>query len=447
MHSLRIQLVAVIVGVSGLSGAIVGIPLYVEATSMLRQTLVERLVGVAETAALGIPVSALEAPPDDPALVALRDWLAQVRFEAGLRGIWLVARDGHLIVGDRVPTARDEAALAIAWTGESAWTGTYPGDAGESLQTAYAPIDADGDGTEDAALAVEGEEDALDRLARIRWWFAAAAGGWLGLLGSGAVLASRAIVAPIRALAVAAAAVARGTPPLSLPRATSREIEALRASFVTMADAVARREAWLRSLAGAVAHEVRTPANGARLQLGLARRDLAGAPDGVRRRLEIVEGELDRLEETVASFVAFAREGTVVRRSVLLGTWLRSVAPSVPVDAPDDNVEIDPVLLGRAIANLVLNAGQAGGRPTIRATSNGDRWILTVTDDGRGFPAHLVAHAFEPFTTGRPDGTGLGLAVVEAIVRAHGGRVAITRAGPEGTVITLDLPARGGSRD
>ena len=72
---------------------------------------------------------------------------------------------------------------------------------------------------------------------------------------------------------------------------------------------------------------------------------------------------------------------------------------------------------------------------------------IRVSDDGRGFPPDLVACAFEPFATGRPDGTGLGLAVVDAIVRAHGGEVVITRPGPGGTEVVIDLPVDGSERD
>jgi two-component system sensor histidine kinase TctE len=104
-------------------------------------------------------------------------------------------------------------------------------------------------------------------------------------------------------------------------------------------------------------------------------------------------------------------------------------------------VPVDPLLLGRAVGNVVRNARQAGGEPVrIRATIAGDSLRIEVEDSGPGFPGDLLPHAFEPFVSGRPGGSGIGLAIVAAVAAAHGGRAEVVRSGPGGTVVALEIP-------
>ncbi|MPZ93883.1 MAG: hypothetical protein GEU96_02990 [Propionibacteriales bacterium] len=95
-----------------------------------------------------------------------------------------------------------------------------------------------------------------------------------------------------------------------------------------------------------------------------------------------------------------------------------------------------------ALANLVSNALQYGeGTIRVSATGTHERTRLAVSDEGPGFPADFVDHAFDRFTradTSRTTrGTGLGLALVQAVAEAHGGTSAIT-----GAQVVLDLPTR-----
>ena len=94
-----------------------------------------------------------------------------------------------------------------------------------------------------------------------------------------------------------------------------------------------------------------------------------------------------------------------------------------------------------ALINLVLNAAQAGGSNIqLAAWRDTDDIFFTVTDDGQGIPEEALPRLFEPFFTTRPQGTGLGLAVVRAVTRAHGGDVSVSRL-RRGTRFTLRLPA------
>jgi signal transduction histidine kinase len=126
------------------------------------------------------------------------------------------------------------------------------------------------------------------------------------------------------------------------------------------------------------------------------------------------------------------------------------VAP-VPLDRRLDDAAVPPGLvvladrshLERVLVNLLVNAWRYGG-PTVRVAAEpvGDRVQVVVTDDGEGVPSEVVAHLFEPFRRGpqrHPEASGLGLAIVERLVRAMGGSIRYEPGDPGATfTVTLD---------
>ncbi len=117
----------------------------------------------------------------------------------------------------------------------------------------------------------------------------------------------------------------------------------------------------------------------------------------------------------------------------------------LPTELP--MVEVDAVLMERALGNLVENAAKytpAGSIIAISARVAGDYMELNVCDDGPGLPEGPVEDLFARFVRGRAasgvSGTGLGLAIVDAVVRAHGGRLHAANRAPAGACFTLELP-------
>ena len=97
----------------------------------------------------------------------------------------------------------------------------------------------------------------------------------------------------------------------------------------------------------------------------------------------------------------------------------------------------------QALVNLVRNALQASAPPAevlLKVVDDGDGLRFTVADRGPGVPSEMRPRMFEPFVTGRAEGTGLGLAVVRRVVELHGGRVTIERRHGGGSVFVLWLP-------
>ncbi len=229
-------------------------------------------------------------------------------------------------------------------------------------------------------------------------------------------------------------------------------------------------------LSASLAHEIRNPLASIRSaseQLA-KRRDLSALPadDDERVLHGLVVREADRLSRLLGDFLDFARArvtrvaaldvGAMVTTAVALASTHpdRANGIDVTVDiAPDlPTIEGDEDLLHRAVFNLVLNAVQAvgpSGHVRVRAgradpamhrlpgadpERHPDMVSIVVEDDGAGIPDDLRDRLFEPFVSGKPGGTGLGLPVVHRAVEAHQGVVFID-ALEHGTRFTIWLPA------
>jgi two-component system sensor histidine kinase FlrB len=200
-----------------------------------------------------------------------------------------------------------------------------------------------------------------------------------------------------------------------------------------------RRLAALGELAATLAHQVRTPLAAAVLYLGNAA--LPGiAGDQRAGLLDRAAACLRDLEELVDGMLGFARGAarsptTTTIRDVL-ATVERAAAAACRPGQTLRIAPVDPALaiavgreaLAGALLNLVQNALQAAGPAAavaIDVVADATRVRLTVSDNGPGIPPALRTRVRQPFFTTRPDGTGLGLAVVDALVRAAGGTLTI----------------------
>ena len=205
-------------------------------------------------------------------------------------------------------------------------------------------------------------------------------------------------------------------------------------------------------MAAGLAHQVRTPLASALLYLSHLERP---ALDQQRRERCIarIRERLGHLERIVTGMLEFARGGGFAMERVEIGGLLEDLRQAaadlglaLQVEAPAETLWVrgNRPALQSALLNLVENAGEAGGPDvhiTARAEAADGRVRLAVEDDGPGFAAGSEEAAFEPFHTTRPDGTGLGLAVVRAVVRAHGGGVRAHNRAAGGARIEIELPA------
>jgi hypothetical protein len=213
------------------------------------------------------------------------------------------------------------------------------------------------------------------------------------------------------------------------------------------------RLAALGRVAAGVAHEIRNPIAAMRLK---AENALANKTDQSRSTdaLQVVVEQVGRMDHLLQNLLRSVQRSEIRRQPVMdirafLGahaSLFREQAGRRPVtvDVPDNSApaEFDAVAIGGALDNLILNAIQNShdGTPIVLRSEIEGGWLrLSVSDAGYGVPESIREHLFEPFATGRPDGTGLGLAMVREVADAHGGRACVQHRN-DGTTFTLDIP-------
>jgi two-component system sensor histidine kinase FlrB len=204
-----------------------------------------------------------------------------------------------------------------------------------------------------------------------------------------------------------------------------------------------------------LAHQVRTPLASAILyatQLNDGRLD-----ENRRRRFTVkVVERLQHLERQVNDMLVFSRKGEFVLETIPVAVFLRQLKEAAEPQFAGTSVDLSFIDLTAGAAfqgnlealeggflNLLGNALEAvagQGRIEVRAEREGRLIRLSVVDDGPGMDEAVRKRIFEPFFTTRPNGTGLGLAVVDSIVKAHGGSVRCESAPGQGSAFHVYLP-------
>jgi len=205
-------------------------------------------------------------------------------------------------------------------------------------------------------------------------------------------------------------------------------------------------------IAAGIAHEIRNPLASLSGVIQMLGEERPGPLTDIAQR------EVLRLNDLVGEFLATARPIELRRRPVRVHDVIDETVASfgqdpryaghiqIVVDAEgDDEAELDPDRIRQVLWNLLLNAAQAmpdGGCIQVEIRSNEERIAVAVHDQGSGISQQDQAKIFDPFYTTRQGGTGLGLANVERLVRAHGGETRVRSTLGEGTTFSLDLPRR-----
>ena len=213
----------------------------------------------------------------------------------------------------------------------------------------------------------------------------------------------------------------------------------------------------LGKMAASLAHQIRTPLAAAMLYgANLANRTLSNEARGSFQKK--LMDRLRDLEGQVSDVLLFARNGeqqvvAPIELTELIGTIERGAEAmllqagaklTLELDNPPIPLLANTTALSSAINNLLTNALQVGASQLLlSAHRQADEVVIRVVDNGPGMPRERLQRIFEPFYTTRSNGTGLGLAVVQAVVQAHQGKVEVASVEGEGSCFTLRLPCHG----
>jgi two-component system, NtrC family, sensor kinase len=189
-------------------------------------------------------------------------------------------------------------------------------------------------------------------------------------------------------------------------------------------------------LTASIAHEINNPLQSVQNCLHLVSRGVLIGQEK-QNYLELAQGELDRLMSTVQRMLDLYRPGVRDRQAVNVDDLVGRVLLLVEQQLKEHNIIVQTFLgaksaevmvvrsqIQQVLLNLVLNAMEAmpgGGHIYIETARKNDKVEILVADDGPGIPMTVHEHLFEPFTSMKENGTGLGLAVSYGIITAHGG--------------------------
>jgi two-component system osmolarity sensor histidine kinase EnvZ len=273
-------------------------------------------------------------------------------------------------------------------------------------------------------------------------------GAGLGLLLlalAGAWLIASTLSRPLGAIAAAAGEVGRGGVPAPLAESGPREIQTVSRAFNRMAGDLASMERERAMVLAGISHDLRTPLSRLRLALEMSGADRASA-EGMR-------ADMEEIDKVIAQFLAFARNEDEPLARNDLDALMREVAEGYrrreqPVSFNGAGVapfRFAPQAIRRALTNLVDNALRyAPGPVEIAARENAGSVVIEVLDRGPGVPASEAERLKRPFTRlnearSGSGGAGLGLAIVERIARAHGGRFDLAEREGGGLAARLSL--------
>jgi two-component system, NtrC family, sensor histidine kinase PilS len=217
----------------------------------------------------------------------------------------------------------------------------------------------------------------------------------------------------------------------------------------------ADRLATLGRMSANIAHEIRNPLASMTGAIEALTGSAGFAPDERDKLTSIVSRESARLNRIVSEFLAYARPSPLTRDRTDVAALVEDVLTLLEHRPLPDSVklvrtfsgplwaDVDSGALRQALWNLCLNAVQAmpaGGALTVGATDSPAALEVEVKDTGGGITRADLAHIFEPFFSTKPEGSGLGLALVHRVVRDHGGDIDVRTEPGVGTAFVLTLP-------
>lgn len=214
----------------------------------------------------------------------------------------------------------------------------------------------------------------------------------------------------------------------------------------------------ISSLAAGVAHEIRNPLSSIKGFAVYLKERLRTDSEDVKIADIIVE-EVERLNRVITQLIEFARPLDVKKEPIRLSDIIKRTITLIESQAKKNNIDVmftidgdesavdaDPDKVRQVFLNIFLNAIEAshsGGRLAVTLTREREHALVAVADNGAGISEGDLPRIYDPYFTSKPSGTGLGLAVVQKIMDAHGGKMDVQSARGKGTTVSLLFPLEG----
>jgi len=239
-------------------------------------------------------------------------------------------------------------------------------------------------------------------------------------------------------------------------RRTAEHLAEANRQVMVAHDAVRRSDklAALGQLTAGLAHELRNPLGTIKASAEMLNQQLSAENAVAREVAGFISTEVDRTNSLVTRFLQFARPLRLRLETADLAHLLDRAIAEAEREAPGIAVyrnyapemppfAFDAELMERVFYNLVLNAAQAtapGGTVTVKTRTEGRTAEIAVIDRGVGIGPAQMKDIFNPFFTTKPEGVGLGLAIVAKIVDEHGGKIAVESEPGKGSIFCVSLP-------
>jgi len=226
----------------------------------------------------------------------------------------------------------------------------------------------------------------------------------------------------------------------------------------------AQRDAAWGEVARRLAHEIKNPLtpiqlSAERMSHKLLSKLNAADAEMLKRSTETIVNQVDAMKRMVNEFSDYARSPAPQLHKLDLNSLIKEVVSLYDQSGSKINLVLekqaypikgDSTMLRQVIHNLLQNAQDALVDATdaaieIKTKVDGDMLVLTVADNGIGFPEDMLLHVFEPYVTTKSHGTGLGLAIVKKIIEEHKGSIKIENASKidvqnTGAIVTIKIP-------
>ncbi len=221
------------------------------------------------------------------------------------------------------------------------------------------------------------------------------------------------------------------------------------------------RLAFVGTLAGGLAHEIKNPLSTLTINLQLLKEDMQSLPGENNKRalikVQILQKEVQRLEEILNDFLRFAKGQKLELKNYdineILDEVVDFVTPEIKqkkililksYDAHLPQCRVDGNLIKQAVLNVIINAEQAmenGGELMIRTTAGDKKYIqIDITDTGPGIPRNNIDKVFQVYFSTKKTGTGLGLPTAKRIIEEHKGTISLHSEEGKGTNFSIKLP-------